>query len=66
MVARLNTVLVPVCLEQIVWARDHGTYNMATEVFNNLPLQIHETAHDIENFKEELESFLYPYSFYLG
>jgi len=66
MVARLPTVLVPVCLEQIVRARVHGTHNMAVEVFNNLPLQIKEIADDIEHFKEELGSFLYSNSFYLG
>jgi hypothetical protein len=64
MVARLP--LVPVCLELILQARVHGTYNMAIEVFNSLPLQIKEIAHDIEHFKEELESFLYSNSFYLG
>ena len=36
----------------------HGTYNMAIEMFNNLPLQIKEIARDIEHFEEELESFL--------
>jgi len=50
MIARLPTVLVPACLEQIVWARGHGTCNMAIEVFDSLHLQIKEIAHDIEHF----------------
>jgi len=66
MVAGLPTVLVPVCLEQITWARVHGTDNTAIEVFNNLPSQIKEIADDIEHCKEEFGSFLYSNSFYLG
>jgi hypothetical protein len=37
---------------------------MGTKVFNNLPLQIKETAHDVEHLKKDLKNFLYLNLFY--
>jgi len=40
------------------------TYNMGIKVFNNLPLQITEIAHDVEYLQKDLKSSLYLNSFY--
>jgi hypothetical protein len=37
---------------------------MDIKVFNNLPLQITDIAHDIEHVHKDLRSFLYLNSFY--
>jgi len=41
-----------------------GAYNMGIKVFNNLPLQITETAHDVEHLQKDLKTSLYLNSFY--
>jgi hypothetical protein len=41
-----------------------GTYNMGIKVFNNLPLQITEIAHDAEHLQKDLKSSLYLNLFY--
>jgi len=41
-----------------------GTYNMGIKVFNNLPLQTTEIAHDVEHLQKDLKSSLYLTSFY--
>jgi len=37
---------------------------MGIKVFNNLPFQITEMAHDVEHLQKDLSSFLYLNSFY--
>jgi len=37
---------------------------MGIKVFNNLPLQITEIAHDVEHLPKDMRSFLYLNSFY--
>ena len=37
---------------------------MGIKVFNNLPLQITEIAHDVEYLQKDLKSSLYLNSFY--
>ena len=37
---------------------------MGIKVFNHLPLQIKETAHDDEHFKKDLKGFLHSNLFY--
>jgi hypothetical protein len=41
-----------------------GTYYMAIKIYNSLPVQMKEKAHDVNQFKKDLKSFIYLNSFY--
>jgi hypothetical protein len=42
-----------------------GTYYMAIRIYNSLPVQMKEKAHDVKQFKKDFKRFLYLNLFHI-